>query len=47
MGLECDNCGKNIGKEKVTEGRKNFCCQKCCDIFDHKNPIKAPVCEFC
>jgi len=42
----CAQCGNKVGKDRVAQDNKTFCCQLCCDnyIKEQENPN---VCRFC
>ncbi|MBI5225182.1 hypothetical protein HY989_04900 [Candidatus Micrarchaeota archaeon] len=48
MGKVCNNCGKDVGNEKILKGGSTFCCKVCSDEFSKTGKAKKPaICEFC
>lgn len=50
--MTCEGCGKADCEQCVTDGKKSFCCQHCCDDYNAANagkeqPESVNVCRFC
>ena len=45
---KCDQCKKELGKDKIERSGKKFCNGDCMHKYGEEHPPKNPnVCEFC